>query len=228
MPPRKDNGRIMDMLEKRGYVTRVEDVENAADEEETAMDENTTATATVDQEEQARRFFEETPAVTYTQPASPQATAMDAYKTANTPAQPSDLDRFMDVPEIYTKLGMALGGVNTIYLIEDYIATLPDSLPPETRRSIVLKIVAASGFDYDGMVNDGIDRVNRLADYSTDFANRTDASVAGMEQQIADLNRQIGALKGKISERRDLHKRQFLALEVEAQRLQEVLDFITK
>jgi hypothetical protein len=144
-----------------------------------------------------------------------------------TPAK-TDYDAFTEVSDIYRGLNIPLSGTDTIYLIEEYISTLPDTLPAEMRRSIVLKIVSASGFDFDRMLNDGIDRVTRLDDYSSNFSARTSEILAEYEQEIVDLNEKINSIKVDMDERKNLHKKQFMSLEAEAQRLKEVLDFITK
>jgi flagellar capping protein FliD len=123
---------------------------------------------------------------------------------------------------------MKLSGIDTIDLIEEYMKTLPDSLPVELRRSIIIRIVASSGFDFEKLVNDGIDRVTRLNEYATQFAARTDEIVTRQNAAIEDLERQISAIRAEINERKNLHKQQFLTIEDEAQRLKEILDFITK
>jgi hypothetical protein len=137
-------------------------------------------------------------------------------------------ERYMDIEELYRGFGMKTTGTDTIYLVEDYIKTLPQSLPAELRRSIILKIVAASGFDFDRLLNDGIDRVTRLNDYSNTFSAFTEGFVQKQMEDIAGLERQIAELQDLINERKNLHKRQFLAIENEGQRLKEILDFITK
>lgn len=139
-----------------------------------------------------------------------------------------DEDRFLSVEELYERFHLKPAGIDTVYLLEEYIRTLPESLPPEMRRSIVLKIVSASGFDFDRLLNDGIDRVSRLNDYSATFASHTEEVVARYNEEIETLQRQVEGIREAINERKNLHKRQFLELEGEAQRLKDILDFITK
>jgi hypothetical protein len=160
-------------------------------------------------------------------PGAPGSSLADSF-WADTPAVDSTVDRYLDTTELYTNFRMRLSGIDTIYLIEDYMKTLPDSLPAELRRSIIIRIVASSGFDFEKLVNDGIDRVTRLNEYATQFAARTDEVVTRQNAAIEDLERQITAIRTEIDERKNLHKRQFLTIEDEAQRLKEILDFITK
>lgn len=147
---------------------------------------------------------------------------------ADTPAVDSTVDRYLDIEELYHNFRMKVNGIDTIYLIEDYIKTLPDSLPAELRRSIIMRIVASSGFDFEKLLNDGIDRVNKLNEYAAQFASRTDEVVTRQNTTIQELEHQIEQVQATINERKNLHKRQFLTIEDEAQRLKEILDFITK
>ena len=146
----------------------------------------------------------------------------------NTESGMLDIDSYVGLDELYTSYDMKTSGVETIYLIESYMKTLPDTLPAELRRSIILKIVDASGFNFDSLLNDGIDRVSKLNEYSSVFASRTEEVVERHNTEIDALERQIQQIREQINERKNLHKRQFLAIESEGQRLKEVLDFITK
>ncbi|MCL1819064.1 MAG: hypothetical protein FWG36_00245 [Oscillospiraceae bacterium] len=146
----------------------------------------------------------------------------------DSPALSTDTDKFMEVEEIYRALSMKIGGTDTIYLIEEYMKTLPDSLPAESRRAIIMKIVGASGFDFDRLLNDGIERVTKLNEYAATFAQQTDKIVARHNGELDALEKQIQRVRELIGERKNLHKKQFLSIENEAQRLKEVLDFVTK
>lgn len=146
----------------------------------------------------------------------------------DSPAFSTDPDKFMEVEEIYQALNLKTGGTDTIYLVEEYMKTLPDSLPAESRRAIIMKIVGASGFDFDKLLNDGIERVTKLNEYAASFAQQTDKIVARHNSELDALEKQIQRVRELIGDRKNLHKRQFLSIENEAQRLKEVLDFVTK
>lgn len=234
LSPKKDSSRIYEMLAKRGLAEPMEpDLELTSDE---ADDE---AYGQTEEAEALRRFFDEdsssgsepetaASSIRETYAAAAEPNYLGASINENPQDEDSHLDDYSEIGEIYRKFGMPLSGVDTVYLMEEYIATLPDSLPAEMRRSIVLKIVSASGFDFDRLLNDGIDRVTKLNEYSAEFASRTDELVADSTAEIEALTRKIDLIKEQIAERKNLHKRQFLAIESEAQRLKEVLDFITK
>ena len=147
------------------------------------------------------------------------------------PPEPPPLEnyteRYLEIDELYNALALKLKKTDTIYLVEDYLKTLPDSLPEESRREIVGKIVAASGFDYDQLMGDGVLRVKMLKEYAERFARHTDEYVTARQAELDELDQQILRIRRLIEHRRELHKKQFYTIEAEAQRLKEILTFIS-
>ena len=135
--------------------------------------------------------------------------------------------RYLDIEELYEALSLRSKRTDTIYLIEEYLKTLPESLPDESRREIVSKIVAASGFDFDLLIGDGVLRVKMLKEYAERFAKYTDDFVSARNTEVDELEQQIMRIRRQIENRRDLHKKQFFAIEAEAQRLKDILTFIS-
>ncbi|MCL2152631.1 MAG: hypothetical protein FWH57_06700 [Oscillospiraceae bacterium] len=148
-------------------------------------------------------------------------------RTPEPPPPESYTDRYLDIEALYEALSMKSKRTDTIYLIEEYLKTLPESLPDESRREIVSRIVAASGFDYDLLMGDGILRVKMLKEYAERFAKHTDDYISARNSEVDELEQQIMKLRRLIENRRDLHKRQFFAIEAEAQRLKDILTFIS-
>ena len=134
--------------------------------------------------------------------------------------------RFLDIDELYEALSLKSNNTDTIYLIEEYLETLPDTLPDDSRRDIVSKIVAASGFDYDLLMGDGILRVKMLKEYAEKFARSTDDFISNCQLELRALEDEITRVQKLITDRRELHRKQFLAIEAEANRLKGILAFI--
>ena len=254
MSSRRDNRKVMDMLEKMGMVKKTED-----DEAETGY-RATTAVITLPEPSTVQTAVQAatrlvSPQITRQEAGQPvrqeipqlarqEATQIRADKTYGVSERVlgksfwedesiqaesgPDADVFTEVIELYKRFSLKLEGIDTVYLLEEYIRTLPESLPPEMRRNIVLKIVAASGFDFDRLLNDGIDRVARLNDYSAEFAAHTEEVLARYNGDIESLQHKIERIRETINERKNLHKRQFLEIEDEAKRLKDILDFFTK
>ena len=140
---------------------------------------------------------------------------------------PDYTDRYLEIDDLYEVLSLRSKRTDTIYLIEEYLKSLPESLPDESRREIVSRIVAASGFDYDLLMGDGVLRVKTLKEYAEKFARHTDDYVAARQSELDDLDQQILRIRRLIDNRRELHKRQFFTIEAEAQRLKDILTFIS-
>ena len=136
-------------------------------------------------------------------------------------------ERYLEIDELYEKLSVRSKRTDTIYLVEEYLKTLPDSLPEESRREIVSRIISASGFDYDLLMGDGVLRVKMLKEYAERFARHTDDYVTARQAELDELDQQILRVRRLIENRRELHKKQFFAIEAEAQRLKEILSFIS-
>jgi len=159
---------------------------------------------------------------------APAHAAMPSFnRPAQQPQAESYTDKYLSVDELYEVLALKSKRTDTIYLVEEYLKTLPTSLPDESRREIVGKIVAASGFDYDLLMGDGVLRVKMLKDYAERFARHTDDYVSNRQSELEELEQQILRVRRLIENRRELHKKQFCAIEAEAQRLKEILTFIT-
>ena len=136
-------------------------------------------------------------------------------------------DRFLNTEELYNALALRSKKTDSIYLIEEYLQTLPGSLPDTQRRDIVSKLIAASGFDYDLLMGDGVLRVKMLKEYAERFARHTDDYIAARQAELDELDQQILRTRRLIENRKDLHKKQFFTIEAEAQRLKEILTFIS-
>ena len=136
-------------------------------------------------------------------------------------------DRYLEVNELYEALSIRSRRTDSIYLVEEYLRTLPDSLPDESRREIVTKIIAASGFDFDRLMGDGVLRVKMLKEYAERFALYTEDYVNARNAELDELEQQTIRIRTLIEGRRELHKKQFFTIEAEAQRLKEILTFIS-
>ena len=155
------------------------------------------------------------------------ASAGEPGSSAPQPQAVDSTDRYLDIEDLYEVLSLKSKRTDSIYLIEEYLKSLPDSLPDESRRDIICKIVAVSGFDYDLLMGDGVLRVKTLKEYAERFARKTDEYVAARQAELDELDQQILRVRKLIENRRELHKRQFFTIEAEAQRLKEILTFIS-
>jgi len=203
-----------------------------------------------DIQEPESEFYEEPPAQYEEPPAPPVSQSkptpsfggLNIFRNASTPeeppapapvpvereAQPENYtERFLNTEELYDALALRSKKTDSIYLIEEYLQTLPASLPDAQRRDIVGKLIEASGFDYDLLMGDGVLRVKMLKEYAERFARHTDDYIAARQAEIDEMDQGILRARRLIENRKDLHKKQFFSIEAEAQRLKEILTFIS-
>ena len=158
---------------------------------------------------------------------SPEESPAPPMPPVREPQPENYTDRFLNTEELYDALALRSKKTDSIYLIEEYLKTLPDSLPDAQRRDIVNKLISASGFDYDLLMGDGVLRVKMLKEYAERFARHTDDYIAARQAELDELDQQILRTRRLIENRKDLHKKQFFSIEAEAQRLKEILTFIS-
>ena len=151
----------------------------------------------------------------------------DPYAASSSSQPENYTDRYLNIDELFDALALRSKKTDTVYLIEEYLQTLPSSLPDSSRREIVGKIISASGFDYDLLMGDGVLRVKMLKEYAERFARYTDDYIAARQSELDELDQQILRTRRLIENRKELHKKQFFTIEAEAQRLKEILTFIS-
>ena len=153
--------------------------------------------------------------------------AVDFEESSYTSKTPDLTAGYLTIAELFEALSLRANKVDTIYLVEEYIKTLPPSLPDEAKREIVGKIITASGFDYDLLMGDGVLRVKMLKDYAEKFSQRTDDYVAACQNELNELERKAVGIRSMVDDRKELHKKQFMTIEAEAQRLKDILTFLS-
>lgn len=179
------------------------------------------------------------PQPAYVEPVAPVPafSGLDAFSEPAPVAEPSVsavsarpdnyTDRYLNIDELYDALSLRSKKTDTIYLVEEYLQTLPDSLPNSTRRDIVGKLLSASDFDYDLLMGDGVLRVKMLKEYAERFASHTDDYIAARQAEVDEYEQNITRTRQLMDSRKELHKKQFYTIEAEAQRLKEILTFIS-
>ena len=161
--------------------------------------------------------------------ARPEAPMPHTFVEYEQPTEPAvnHIEKYLDINELYEALSLVTEKTHSIYLAEDYLNTLPDTIPYESRREIVNKLIQVSGFDYDGLVRDGVLRVKTLKDYAERFTQYTNEFISGCEAELDNLEQQMMRIRRIIEDRRNLHKKQFFTIETEAQRLKDIITFIS-
>jgi hypothetical protein len=92
----------------------------------------------------------------------------------------------------------------------------------------MFRLIEASGFHVDTLLNDGLSRVALLTEYDARFTARTEDQMARQNIEIERMTRKIEALNEMCRQRQELHMRQMDEIAKEAQRLQGILSFLAE
>lgn len=130
------------------------------------------------------------------------------------------------VDSIYEENNVALVDLNTIFIAETYLKTLPDYLPNELKRKAVLDIILSSGLSVDKLLKDGEERKKVLNNFLQRFSQTTEKIIRDYENEILKLSESIQANKKSIIERKELQEEQIAIINYEIQRLQRIINFL--
>lgn len=132
----------------------------------------------------------------------------------------------LGVDEIYSKQGLNYDKRKTIFMVNEFIQALPESLPIEIKRNSVKNIVAASGINLNELMNDAYIRLETLNQTLQQQVEVTESIVAKSNKEIESLEAQILEVKKSITERNKKQEESKNAIEYETQRIINIVQFI--
>jgi len=139
----------------------------------------------------------------------------------------TDFDKYVSIADLYRMYGKKAAGIDTIFIIDAFSKSLPDNLSKNIKRQSVLNIIDASKINLDGLVNDGLERIDDINSYLKAFSEHTNNILAQKETQVEALEEQIKLLKKEIKERNRLEEKQANAIELETHKIRTTLEFVT-
>ncbi len=143
------------------------------------------------------------------------------------PAEESNVEpEFLGVDEIYGRLQLDYDKRKTIFIVNEFISALPDSLPTDVKRKSVKDIIVVSGIDINNLMNDASKRLDALNTALESQLNKTEEIVANNNLAIAELENQITEIRKEITERKKMQEDQKSAIEYENQRITNIVQFI--
>jgi hypothetical protein len=133
---------------------------------------------------------------------------------------------FLGVDEIYGRLQLDYDKRKSIFMVNEFLSALPDSLPTDVRRKSVRDIITASGIDINNLIDDAFRRLDALNTVLESQMNKTEEIIANNNRAIAELENQIMEIRKKITERKKMQEDQKSAIEYENQRINYIVQFI--
>jgi len=146
-----------------------------------------------------------------------------AYKEPS----PINYDKYVSIADLYRMYDQKSSGIDTIFIVDAFSKSLPDNLSKNIKRQSVLNIIDASKIDLNGLVNDGLERIDNINAYLKEFTQHTDSILSQKEAQVEELEEQIKLLKKEIKERNRLQEKQENAIELESHKIRTTLEFVS-
>jgi hypothetical protein len=130
------------------------------------------------------------------------------------------------IQDIYTSNGIENSDINTVFMLENFINALPDSLPNEVRKKSVISIVASSNTNLNELIGDGVKRLDMLKQFSSDYYNSTINTIEEHKKNIAKLRNQINNYEDQIRFNETLLKEQSNMIMYEADKILSIINFM--
>lgn len=118
-----------------------------------------------------------------------------------------DTSGLVSTDEVYEKFGLT-DMEKSIFKVDEFRNTLPDSLPTQVQRETVLKVLNTSHLDIEELKGDAYKRLDALGATLDATKGDTDKIVEESKEKIKNLEEEIDKLKQTINDRQKLQEEQ--------------------
>lgn len=140
---------------------------------------------------------------------------------------PTDMDisKLVTAEEVYEKFDLN-DMEKSIFRVEEFRSTLPDSLPTQIQRETVIKVLTTSHLNIDELKDDAFKRLNSLGATLDTIKEESDKIVNESKERIRNLEEEIDSIKQSINDRQKLQEDQEKLTIEEIKKIESILDFI--
>lgn len=135
--------------------------------------------------------------------------------------------KLFSTEDIYRNYNIKSQGINSLFIVESFLKALPDYLPMDVKRESTLNIVSSSGVRIESLVKDGNDKLMCLKEFSQSFSSDASDTIAKCENEIRKLTEKINSYKNAINDMKKLQEEQEAVVRYEAERINNILQFIS-
>lgn len=203
--------KVMSMLEKYNFVEKV-NVEKT--QSANSNEENNIGLDEVSSDENNISIVEETELIKKEEP--------DIKKTN------MEYEKKMMVNEIYSLFGIENSNINTVFMLQNFINALPQSLPKDVVKQSVINVINASNIDLNELLADGEKRMEVLTKVMDGYNSQTNKRIAEFKEEIANLSKLISNCQQQIKTKETMLEDQEYLIESETQKIQGIVDYFTK
>ena len=135
-------------------------------------------------------------------------------------------DKHNDIKEVYNIYNLKIDGINTIFIIENFLKALPEYLPEDVKRQSLFDIIASSGMNIENLITDGSERLKSLNSFFDQFSTNTNKNIQEREKDIEVLVKKINQCKVEIDGLKQLKDAQKATIDYETQKVSNILHFV--
>ncbi|MFW6008232.1 MAG: hypothetical protein ACOCP8_03105 [archaeon] len=105
-----------------------------------------------------------------------------------------NVEGLVEIEEVYEKYNL-IDQTKSIFKVDEFSKTLPDSLPTDVKRQSVMGILQASGLVVTDLLDDSNERIDALKGVLLAFSGETDDIINSNNEEITKLETKIDELK---------------------------------
>jgi hypothetical protein len=135
-------------------------------------------------------------------------------------------DRHNEIGEVYNIYNLKLDGINTIFVIENFLRALPEYLPEDVKRQSLFDIVDSSGMSLENLIKDGSERLKSLNSFFDQFSTNINKNIQDREKEIDMMVKKINQCKSEIEGLQQLKDTQKATIDYEVQKVSNILHFV--
>ena len=154
------------------------------------------------------------------------ANTTDLIEESDDPVSLIRKKKLLKITEIYKNYDISTDGINSLSIVESFQKALPDYLPTDVKRQSILNIIESSNVKVGNLINDGIEKLNCLNEFSKSFSNESNEVVSNFEKEIKKLNEKINNYKTAIDNMKKLQTEQEFTVKYEMEKINNILQFI--
>ncbi|GCD10083.1 hypothetical protein [Clostridium tagluense] len=149
-------------------------------------------------------------------------------KTSSEMETDMEYENKMMIDEIYSLHGLENSNINTVFMLQNLINALPQSLPKDVVKQSVINIINASNVDLNQLLSDGEKRLEILGKVKDGYYNQTNMRIVEYKKEIAKLSSLISNCQEQIKTKESMVEEQLYLIKCEAQKIDGIIDFFPK
>ncbi|MGE5629105.1 MAG: hypothetical protein ACM3X7_13530 [Solirubrobacterales bacterium] len=147
------------------------------------------------------------------------------------PINPEPIKNFeekMRVSEIYSNFGLKNSSINTVFMLENFINALPQTLPKDVLKQSVINIMEASNINLNELIYDGEQRLKVLSEVLNGYNSETIKKISEYKEEISRLTSLINNCQRQIELKEAMLEDQTYMIKCESEKIEGIIGYFSK